>query len=166
MTSDLRASNPSLIARLQLSALDIAWACSQVDHRQHERIDGEWSPHQQVFHLLATEEQDYHARIRRILEEDTPVLVRWDNEAHMRETYTTATPVMRLAEHFAAARTHTVEVLDALTIEQVRRKGVWPDGRTIDLAWLAEKALWHGLDHLACLLDLHGEMEPLQALPG
>jgi hypothetical protein len=33
----------------------------------------------------------------------------------------------------------------------------------VDLAWLAEKVLWHALDHFALLLDLHGEFEKRQA---
>jgi hypothetical protein len=151
------------MARLQLSVNGVDWACSLLEHRQHERIDDEWSPHQTVFHLLATEEQNYQVRIGRILAEETPVLIRWDNDAQMRQTYVDSAPLKQLADEFMAARERTVQLFRALTSDQWLRMGVWPDGRMIDLAWLAEKALWHSLDHFAGLLDLHGEMEPLQA---
>lgn len=60
-------------------------------------------------------------------------------------------------------RAKTVELFHGLTPEQWQRTGTWPDGTVVDLAWLAEKALWHSLDHFAQLLDLRGEFEKLQA---
>ena len=62
-----------------------------------------------------------------------------------------------------AARTETYELFKAMDPAHWARQATWPDGRVIDLAWLAEKVLWHALDHFAFLLDLHGEFAPLQA---
>ena len=160
-----RIPDPTLMARLQLSVKGVDWAASLVAHRQHEQIDGEWSPHQHLFHLNATETIVYHARLERILREEVPVFSNWDSEAFVRDQYDAASPVMDLANAFVRNRERTVEIFKGLTEQQWLRRGAWPDGRNIDLAWLAEKALWHSLDHFATLLDLHGEMEPLQA-PG
>ncbi len=60
-------------------------------------------------------------------------------------------------------RAKTVDYFKALAPEQWQRTGTWPDGHEVDLAWLAEKVLWHALDHFAVLLDLHGEFEQKQA---
>jgi DinB superfamily len=162
--AERRVPDPTLMARLQLSVKGVDWACSLLEHRAYERVGGEWSAHQNVFHLLTTERAIYHARIGRIVAEDNPVLVAWDNAGDMLVNYVEGgASLLELASEFMAAREHTVELLRALQPEQWFRTGTWPDGRTIDLAWLAEKALWHSLDHFAGLLDLHGEMEPLQA---
>ncbi len=161
--AQIRIPDPTLMARLQLSVKGVDWAASLVAHRQHEQVDGEWSPHQHLFHLNATETSVYHARMGRILNENVPVLISWDNEGAMRDEYDSARHVGELADEFMRNRDQTVQLFKGLSEDQWLRRGVWPDGRTIDLAWLAEKALWHSLDHFATLLDLHGEMEPLQA---
>lgn len=62
-----------------------------------------------------------------------------------------------------AARLQTFDTFKALTTEQWQRKATWPDGRVVDMAWVAEKVLWHALDHFATLLDIHQEFEPIQA---
>ena len=68
-----------------------------------------------------------------------------------------------LAQEFVAERTKTVEMFKDLSPDQWARTAIWPDGREVDLAWLAEKILWHALDHFQQLLDLHSEFEPLLA---
>jgi quinol monooxygenase YgiN len=156
-----RIPDPTLMARLQLSVKGVDWAASLVAHRQHEQLEGEWSAHQHVYHLLGNEGV-FQERIRRIINEDRPVFERWDSQEHMR-AHTPEPGIAALAERFMAERAATVELLKPLSADQWFRTGTWPDGRVIDLAWLAEKVLWHALDHFAFLLDLHGELEPLQA---
>jgi len=151
------------MARLQLSVKGVDWAASLVQHRQHDKVDGEWSAHEHVFHLLGNEKV-FQERIRRCLSEDAPAFERWDSQAHMR-AHTSEPDIGVLAERFMAERAATVELLKALTEDQWFRTATWPDGRKVDLAWIAEKVLWHALDHFAFLLDLHGDLEPLQA-PG
>lgn len=161
--TERRIPDPTLMARLQLSVKGVDWASSLVAPWQHESIDGEWTAHQHVFHLLAVETLIYQPRIERILADDRPVLERFDNEAYMDSKYHTGDDIADIAERFMAARAETYERFKALTPDQWRRTGTWPDGHVIDLAWLAEKALWHALDHFATLLDLHSEFQKLQA---
>ena len=156
-----RIPDPTLMARLQLSVKGVDWAASLVAPWQHERLDGEWSAHEHVFHLLANE-RVFQQRIRQALGEERPAFARWDSEGHMREHYAREPGIEALAEQFMAARTETYELFKGLDERQWARRGTWPDGREIDLAWLAEKVLWHALDHFAFLLDLHGELAPLQ----
>jgi hypothetical protein len=150
------------MARLQLSVKGVDWAASLVKPWQHESIDGEWTAHEHVFHLLANE-RVFQERIARVLAEENPSFERWDSAGHMRDHYSRGTDIEALAEQFMAARTETYETFKGLSEEQWRRRFTWPDDRTCDLAWFAEKILWHALDHFATLLDLHGDFEALQA---
>lgn len=158
-----RIPDPTLMARLQLSVKGVDWAASLVRHRQHEQMEGQWSPHQHLFHLISVERHVYQPRIARIVSEEIPVLVNFDTEGYMRERYDNREDIDSLAEQFMAEREKSVGLFKGLTAEQWLRKGAWPDGRHIDLAWLAEKCLWHSLDHFTALLDLHSRMEPIQA---
>lgn len=160
--TEKRVPDPTLMARLQLSAKGVDWAASLVRHRQHEEIGGEWSPHQQVFHLLATETEQHGPWLGRMLTEDRPVLEDWDSEGFVASHHSTEADIEELARQFMAARERHFEIFRGLGREQWARTAIWPDGREVDVAWLAEKMVWHSLHHFAALLDLHGEMEPLQ----
>lgn len=150
------------MARLQLSVKGVDWAASRISAWQHEPFEGGWSAHQHLVHLLRVETTNYHERIRRILEEDTPTLEAWDGDAALAVNYP-ADDIAVIAEQFMAARLQTFDTFKALTTEQWQRKATWPDGRVVDMAWVAEKVLWHALDHFATLLDIHQEFEPIQA---
>ena len=150
------------MARLQLSVKGIDWAAGLVKPWPHEVVDDLWSAHHQLAHLIAVETENFQPRILRILGEDNPALESWDTEA-FNARYSPEGDIEELAETFMAERAKTVEYFKALAPQQWRRTGIWPDGQEVDLAWLAEKVLWHALDHFALLLDLHGEFERKQA---
>ena len=155
--------DPVLIAQLQNSERPIEWAAALVKRRQHERIDGEWSAHQHVFHLLATERQVYQPRLEQLLNEDSPNFLFFDSPGFMDTQYSKSPDMEGLAAQFVDARAKTVEILKTAGRDDWKRTAKWPDGTEVDLAWFAEKILWHGLDHLASILDIHGELEPKQA---
>lgn len=151
-----------LMARLAASGEGVAWAAARVAPWQHEEIEGEWSPNAQLWHLLAVERENFQPRIQAILNEDHPALQRWDGDARLAQDRQPV-DILDYAAQFAAERSRTAALFADLTPEQWRRTGTWPDGNDIDLAWLAEKALWHALDHTALLLDLHQEFAHLHA---
>lgn len=157
-----RIPDPTLMARLQLSVKGIDWAASLVKPWQDEAIEDIWSPHQQLAHLIAVETENFQPRIRRMLSEDRPALASWDADA-FEAAYRPEGDIEELAERFMAERAATVELFKSLATDQWQRTGLWPDGNEVDLAWLAEKVLWHALDHFALLLDMHGEFEKRQA---
>jgi len=159
--SERRIPDPTLMARLQLSVKGVDWAASLVEPWQHTAIDGGWSPHQHVFHLLANE-RVFQERIARVLAEESPAFKRWDSLGHMRDHYSKNEEIGAIADRFVAARSETYEAFKALAPGDWSRTFSWPDGRTCDLAWFAEKILWHALDHFAALLDLHGGFAPIQ----
>jgi hypothetical protein len=151
------------MARLQLSVKGVDWAASLVRQWQHEEpAPGEWTPHRHVFHLLATEQHVFQARVARALTEDGPVLEPWDAEAHQAASYDRAIDIEVLAEQFMVARGQTFETFRALEPHQWARTATWPDGRVVDVAWMAERALWHALDHFATLLNIHSRFAPQQ----
>lgn len=160
--AESRIPDPTLMARLQLSVKGVDWAASRVKPWQHEPFEGGWSANQHLAHLLATEIGNYHVRIKRLLEEDVPVLERWSNDDPGAGAATGDMDIEALAEQFMAARSTTFETFKELTPEQWRRTAIWPDGRVVDLSWIAEKVLWHALDHFATLIDIHQEFEPIQ----
>ena len=161
--SSERIPDPTLMARLQLSVKGVDWAASLVRQSQHEPDSGGWTPHFHVFHLIANERYVIQPRLRAMLEQDTPRLESWDGEAYRREHYSQDRDIVELADEFMAERANTVEVLKALSEEQWFRQATWTDGREVDVAWVAERALWHALDHFAALLKFHNDTEPLQA---
>lgn len=158
-----RIPDPTLMARLQLSVKGIDWAASLVAPYQHRQPDGEWSAHQHLAHLLAVERENYQPRIRRMAAESNPSLQSWESAGYMSERYRPDGDIESLAGELMREREATVGLLKALTKEDWCRTATWPDGKQVDLAWVAEKVLWHALDHFASLLDLHGEFESLQA---
>ena len=156
--AEKRVPDPTLMARLQLSARGVDWAASLTAHRQHERPGGEWSTHQHVSHLLHTERLIHQDRVRRMLDEDNPVFPDWDELAHMRDHYSTNRDVAELAEAFREERERTFELCKTLTPEQWGRRGTWPAGE-VDVAWAAERAVAHALDHFVALLRRHEDLE-------
>jgi hypothetical protein len=164
--AERRIPDPVLMAQLQSSERPLVWAAGLVRRWQHQRLDGEWSAHQHVFHLVATELEVYHPRLRLTLAEERPRFTFFDSPGFMTDHYRKEPDIEELAAQFADARAQTVEILRGIGEKDWSRTGTWPDGTEIDLAWFGEKILWHGLDHLATLLDIHGELEPRQGGAG
>lgn len=160
--AERRIPDPTLMARLQLSVKGIDWAAGLVAPWEHEQPGGQWSAHQHLFHLRATEIHVFQPRIRRMIEEDAPVFADWDENEFLRQHYEPAGDIQALAEAVMAEREKTVELLKPLVPEQWRRTGHWPSGEA-DIAWAAERAVAHALEHFVTLLNLHQHFDRFQA---
>ncbi len=159
-----RIPDPTLMARLQLSAKGVDWAASLTAHRQHEQPGGEWSAHQHVFHLLAVERAVHRPRAQQMIAEDQPSFADWDQDEHMRVHYATGQDVAELAEEFMREREQTFEFFKGLTPDQWARRGSWPGRGPVDVAWVAERAVAHALDHFRALLWVHEDLECFHAV--
>jgi hypothetical protein len=151
------------MTRLRLSAAGVQWAAGLVAAGQHAPLRGGWTPHQQVFHLLATETELFAPRLHRLIVDDAPAFDNWDEHGYLATHHNTGDDITTLAARFVEVRAASVAALEALAPQQWRRTGTWPDGRTVDVAWVAMRALWHGLDHFTTLLDAHIEFTSLHA---
>ncbi len=151
-----RIPDPTLMARLQLSVKGVDWAAGLVRQWQFEPPPGGgWTPHQHVAHLLAAERAVFHVRIPRMLTEECPAFENWDEAAHMAQEYRPEGDIEALAEEFMKAREVTVGYFKDLSPEQWRRVARWPGVGEVDVAWVAERALAHALEHFVALLNLH-----------
>jgi uncharacterized damage-inducible protein DinB len=159
--SERRIPDPTLMARLPLSVKGVEWAATLLEPHAHERREEMWSPHQHLFHLVANE-NIFLERLQKMLGDDHPKFLRWDSEGFMKTNYKREPGIADLAAQFVDKRAAGVEILKGIKMEEWARTATWPDGRVVDVAWVAEKMLWHGLDHFATLLDIHGDLEPLQ----
>ncbi len=157
-----RIPDPTLMARLQLSVKGIDWAASLVAHRQHEQPGGQWSAHQHLFHLLQVETQVYQPRIQQMLSGEHATFADWDEAEHMAAEYHANDDLADLADRVIAEREKSVELLKNIAPEQWRTRATWPSGE-VDLAWVAERMVAHGLEHFAALLNLHQELEHFHA---
>ncbi len=160
--AEQRIPDPTLMARLQLSVKGVDWAASLVAHRQNEPVNGGWSANQHVAHLLATELNVFQPRVRRMIDEDRPVFASWDEQAYMATTYRPDGEIGDLADEFMRQRETTAELFKSLAPVQWKRTGIWPAGE-VDLAWAAERAVAHALEHFVALLNIHQATERLQA---
>jgi hypothetical protein len=109
---------------------------------------GEWSPHQVMSHVLASEAEALLPRIRRLLEEDDPDLPNWDEAAWMADSYDPSLDIGDLLAAYAAARRPLADRLDNLPLAAWNRSGAHPvQGRRTVLWWL-EYTVAHAKDHL------------------
>ena len=161
--AEKRLPDPTLIARLQLSVKGVDWATSLVRGQQHVQLEGEWSAHQNLYHLLAVERELYQPRIEAAVRDHAPVFESWDSNGIMANRYEKGTDLVELAEQFMVERERTVEVLKGLSPEQWLRTATWPSDGEVDLGWVAELVLSHGLQHFVALLLIHQKLDHYHA---
>jgi hypothetical protein len=89
---------------------------------------GTWSP-REIVHHLADSEMTSAIRLRRLIAEDTPLIVGYDQEEYARRLYYDR-PIDASLEAFKAARASTVEVLERLTPEEWLRAGTHSESGT------------------------------------
>jgi hypothetical protein len=82
---------------------------------------GEWSP-REVVHHLADSEMTSAIRFRRLIAEENPVLVGYDQEEFARRLYYNR-PIEASLAAFKAARETTAQILRLLTAEEWERFG-------------------------------------------
>lgn len=107
---------------------------------------GEWSP-RQVVHHLADSEMTSAIRVRRLIAEEEPQIVGYDQEAFARRLYYPALPIEASLLAFRGARESTAALLRCLTPAEWERAGTHTEsGRYSVDDWLALYAA-HAHDH-------------------
>ena len=94
-----------------------------------------WSP-RDIVHHLADSEMTSAIRLRRLVAEDAPLIVGYDQEEFARRLFYDR-PIDASLEAFKAARACTVEILERLTPEQWTRTGTHSETGTYSVErWL------------------------------
>jgi hypothetical protein len=107
----------------------------------------EWSP-REIVHHLADSEMTSAIRLRRLLAEDRPTIVGYDQEGFARRLYYDR-PIDASLAAFEAARRSTVEILRRMTDDEWTREGTHTEsGRYSAEGWLEIYAV-HAHDHAA-----------------
>ncbi|WPC06229.1 DinB family protein [Pseudomonas benzenivorans] len=114
---------------------------------------------EQICHVRDIEVEGYHARFRRMLEEDTPYLESIDGYALARQRrYSEAAPEV-VFEDIRAARCKTLERLQGLSDLQWARTGYLEGYGRLTVIGLVHYLCSHDQQHLAGLQWLLGRMQ-------
>lgn len=116
-----------------------------------------FTPIEQVCHVKDIEIDGYHVRFRRMLEESHPLLAPLDGEALARERLYSSADTRLVFKGFRAARTKTIELVNALTPQQFERAAQF-EGNRVTLRGLVHNLCSHDQQHLAGLQWLLARM--------
>jgi hypothetical protein len=108
--------------------------------------DGDWTP-REVVHHLADSEMTSAIRLRRLLTEDEPTIVGYDEAEFARRLFYGERPIAAALDAFRAARETTAEILERLTAEQWDRSGTHTEGGAYGVDTWLEIYAAHAHDH-------------------
>jgi hypothetical protein len=127
--------------RVIVEALNGASA-EELDARE---TPGEWSP-REIVHHLADSEMNSAIRLRRLIAEDNPEIIGYDQEEYARILYYDR-PIDPSLAVFNAVRMSTADILDRLSEEQWQRAGTHSESGSYSvLDWLQIYAV-HAHEH-------------------
>jgi hypothetical protein len=145
-------STPDVVAAV-LAALPAGW-------REAAPADA-WSPRDVVEHLLDVEEIAFVTRIRRIVEEDDPLIRSIDPSGRLAASGLAERALPGIVEELRRRRAGDVAWVRTLTAEQLDRTGTHDVAGTISARQLVHYWGTHDLVHLAQLLGaVRSNLEP------
>jgi hypothetical protein len=114
-----------------------------------------------MLHLVSAEENVFLLRIARIIKEDNPQLVLFDETEYMKQNAKDKTPIQNLLAKFVEARTQEVTLLETADWSRV---GQHPMRGAINLQWLAEYTLGHTWEHMSQMMRVRfNKTAPMKA---
>ena len=138
----------TLVARYAAGHAEVLAALDGITEDELDRspADGSWSP-RQVVHHLADSEMTSAIRFRRLLTEEDPVVLGYDEEHWARALRYEDRPIGPALDAFAAARATTLQLLERMTADQWERAGTHSESGAYDVKrWLRIYA-GHAHDH-------------------
>lgn len=156
-TLDALADFPRLLAAHYAAVPDgyAHWTPDDWEGIPSERF----SPLGQLCHVRDIEIDGYHVRLRRMLEEDRPLLVSLDSDALASERrYDTADAAGVLAE-FRTARRRTIDIVSRLTPAQLARTAAFEGYGALTVRGLVHYLCSHVQQHLAGMQWLLGKID-------
>jgi DinB superfamily len=113
-----------------------------------------WSVGEVLTHLVDVEKLNLGLRARRILEEDLPRLVDYDQPARDRDGYYRCGDALLALEAFREARRSSLARLDAVAPSDLARKGLHPAVGEVTLRQILSLWAFHDLSHLRQIAEL------------
>jgi hypothetical protein len=132
-----RATRDALVAKYKDGYAQVASALEGATDAELDRrpAPGKWTA-REIVHHLADSEMTAAIRLRRLLAEDRPVIVGYDQEEFARKLHYDR-PVGASLEALKAARATTGAILDRMTDDEWAREGTHTEsGRYTVLQWL------------------------------
>jgi DinB superfamily len=132
-----QAARDNLIAQYKDGYRRVAEALAGATDAELDRrpAPGKWTA-REIVHHLADSEMTSAIRLRRLLAEDRPVIVGYDQEEFARRLHY-ARPIAASLSAFKAARETTGEILDGMSDAEWSREGTHSEsGRYTVLDWL------------------------------
>jgi DinB family protein len=124
-----------LIATGDDAAFDKAWP-------------GEWSPRTVLAHLRDDEFLVMRLRLERMLGEQTPMLIPFNETEWERNRYTDRDSLDELTADFAVQRAASVAILRRLTLDQWQRPGYQPEIGELTIATWTQHWVEHDQTHI------------------
>ena len=134
MTADAR---DVLVAKYRAGYDEVAKALDGITPQELDArpMPGAWSP-REIVHHLADSEMTSAIRLRRLIAEDAPAIVGYDQE-HYAQALFYDRPIEGSLAAFRAARETTAEILDRLSEAQWQRAGTHSEQGRYDVeGWL------------------------------
>ena len=116
--------------------------------------EADFSIAENVCHLRDIEREGYSVRLRRLLEEERPILSAIDGERLARERDYNSQPVPTALEQFAADRMGNVALVYGLKAEQLGRSGTLEGVGNITVEALVSIMRQHDREHLMLIENL------------
>ncbi len=137
---------PAVRTRLAALPGDLALAARSAS--PDPRAPGEWTPAEVVRHLIAVEEEVWHARLRQLETEEHP---RWHWVEPGPWEGAPEADLEAVLSRMAVTRASTLAMLEALGDEGWTRRGTHDTYGELDVAGLMAVAADHDEEHLASL---------------
>jgi hypothetical protein len=106
----------------------------------------DWTP-REVVHHLADSEMTSAIRLRRLLAEDDPTIVGYDEAEFARRLFYGERPIQAALDAFRASRDTTAEILERLTDDQWARSGTHTESGPYGVETWLEIYAAHAHDH-------------------
>jgi hypothetical protein len=151
------AERESLIARYRAGHGVVAAALAGATEADLDRRppDGTWSA-REVAHHLADSEMTSAIRLRRLIAEESPEIVGYDEELFAKTLFYGSRPVNASLAALKAARETTAEILDCLDEAQWNRAGMHSESGAYSVETWLEIYGAHAHDHAAQMLRAMG----------
>ena len=157
---------PELLQSLKTAPLQLESFFAMIPAAQQRWKPDSWegtpgemfSAAEHLSHVRDIEIDGYQVRIRRLLQEENPELISLDSYQLAREKNYAADDPASALKQFRDARRETLELLEAVTPEQLDRRGHFEGYGDVTLKGIVHFLSSHDQQHLACLQWLMGKM--------